>query len=230
MADSTDSAGSETETQAEPPRRFHGTGAVLIFVTIAVLISLVWTQFQQAKNRAKPLLTSFGEAPALLREHLGASAAEGTMLVAYFYSEAAPVEAAMLHNRARELATALDGMGDSRIKILAVAESEQGKVSAVFPSTVSSSASMLPMDSGRILTSLSSSAEIREALFPPDALEIETLRTKRAFFLLVDPEGKIRSFRSAENPAVAAEVLADLGAVVREFPVSRSTPSPATSP
>jgi protein SCO1/2 len=224
---------SETPVSGPPPKSFQGLGAVVIFVGIAVMISLVWTQFQQAQRRGGQLLEvhgglgTFSFLDALSGQEETLPASDGNFRVLAALSTAEGGVAPMLMARLRELENHLDRMQEKRVRLVVITldpENDTPEVLTVFARAAGA-------DSARwsFLTSPHPGLHdwIVGELFGPLLGEGEPFPAAPTRILLLDPEGNIRAYRDAQNPGVAGNLLHDLGALDREFPPASTTGSKA---
>lgn len=217
-----DSAG---EPLSPPPKRFYGFGWVAIFVGVAVMFSLVWTQFQQMKTRSGSTLKEFGVVPKFeLLDQTGANFGntdlEGFVWVCNFIFTRCPGPCPMMTSRMLELQQALVRTGDSRVKLVTVTVDpayDTPEILTEYAKKVHANA-----DRWTFLTGAPTAVEefVVKGMLQPLAEEPDGLPAHSTRFVVVDPNGKIRSFREGENPEVVANLLDDIGSLMREFPAT----------
>jgi hypothetical protein len=217
----------ETESGMPPPKRFYGVGYVAVFVGIAVMISLVWTQMQQAQRRGGPALPTLRVMPDFALTSAGGAEVSSAALrdrvwVGYFYEPGATVQREMMENRLRDLQARLEQVGDDWVRIVGFAWTRPG-------SEVSSSAALpTGADPQRWILLTAPAEEIRE--LPPGVFGAEEWAEESTGgvplrFWVVDGAGNIRSLRDATNPEATANLLVDIGALVREAAQTRALPT-----
>lgn len=239
------------ETSPEPPpKRFHGLGAVVIFVGIAVMISLFWTQMKQAKQRGQPVLQTFGEVPTWQATSLegpessilDSSQMKNSLLVVHFLRSVDTVDAWMVRDRLTQLASILDQVHDTHVRILTFIDGELPNplLAKDFFAALRQS-QFGDMNRHLLLQPLASPTDIQAAgakefrhqfFFPTegqsDGEHLEESATETRF-VVIDGNGNIRAYRDGRNPEAAASLLQDIGALVREKSITDSRGSPPGS-
>lgn len=206
-----------------PPKSFNGVGAVVIFVGIAVMISLVWTQWQQAQRRGGQALEVHGRVSqiqlvdAIDEKEVFIPNGDGHFIVLSVLASREGGVAPMLNSRFRELSHHLDRMGEDRVRLFTITidpEYDTAQVLAAYAVEVG-----VNSDRWRFFTGSSQKLKswIEKDLFAPLLGEGELFPAAPTRFVLLDPEGNIRSYRDAQNPGVVGNLLNDLGALDREF-------------
>lgn len=207
-----------SEPGMPPPKRFYGVGYVAVFVGIAVMISLVWTQMQQAQRRGGAALPAIGVMPEFALTTAGGAVVRNGDLrervwVGYFFEPGSGVPREMMENRLRDLQVRLRQVGDDWVRIAGFAWTR--------PGGEADGAGGLPegADPARWLVLTGPAEEIRQlprAVFGEEEFSEDRAESFPLRFWVVDGEGKIRSVRDSTNPEATANLLMDIGALVRE--------------
>ena len=214
-------------SQSPPPKRFNGLGWVAIFVGVAVMISLVWTQFQQTKKISTERLKEFGSVPMFSftdqdGNKLSRQDLTGSVWVCNFIFTRCPGPCPMMTSRMVELQHALDRAKDDRVRLVTVTVDPEFDT----PEVLKDYAQKVKADTKRWSFLTGNREEIEEfvvkGMLQPLAEEPDGLPAHSTRFVIVDPNGKIRSFRDGENPEAVANLLTDIGALMREFPAASS--------
>lgn len=208
-----------SEPSSPPPRRFGGPMGVLIFVGTAVMISLVWTQIQQAGKKSGETLQQFGAVPGFVFFDEAGNAVSPATLAGKFsvWSFAAAGDAVntpMMNRRMLDLQTALEEMRDEQVGLFTVVTTPSSQ------SEIAAMAAEAGARAGR-WRFLSGPAEAVDAFASEGLFGSEDGRSlspeqKARRLVLVDTGGQVRGFRDGENPEAAANILLDLGSLVRE--------------
>ena len=230
-------------TLEPPPKRFSGLGAVVIFVGIAVMISLFWTQIKQAQQRGRPALQTLGQTSTWEATPLTGTSSStlrsndlaDSLLVVHFLRSVDSVEAWMMRDRLTQLLPVLDQVRDSHVRIVTFYDGEETdpvRLQDFFAGLRQAGVG----DTPRHLLALPQVPEgqsletFRHAFFFPtggqnegDHLADSVTETR---FVVVDAQGAIRAYRDGRNPEAAGSLLQDIGALVREL---KSVPPAATS-
>ena len=219
-----------------PPKRFTGFGSVVIFVGIAVMISLVWTQMQQAKLRSKPILATQGDAPQwfvqpLLAEPgiLFSSTEQGnSILVVHFLRSVQTVEAAMMRDRLITVLSALESIKDNNVRVVTVFDgpvNDPDAVRAFFAdlpgiqkdATGSRHVLALPVQA---IGGNPDAQQFRERFFyktpGQDDGEYLSDSATETRFVIIDDQSQVRAYRDGRNPEAGSDLLQDIGGLVRE--------------
>jgi cytochrome oxidase Cu insertion factor (SCO1/SenC/PrrC family) len=208
----------------EPPRKsFHGIGAVVIFVGIAVMISLVWTQWQQAQRRGGQVLEVHGKLrPIQLLDAIDGKETtlpdtNGNFIVLSVLATREGGVAPMLAGRMKELSQHLDRMGEDRVRLVTIT-TDPAHDSAEVLAAYATEAAANP-DRWRFYTGPGAELKswIEKDLFGPLLDDGEAFPSAPTRLVLLDPDGSIRAYRDAQNPGVVGNLLNDLGALDREF-------------
>lgn len=213
-----------------PPRRLSGPGWVAIFVGVAVFFTLVYTQLQQTKARGShPTLQTLGEVPAFsLQNQRGETVTcdsfRGEPWVVNLVFTRCTGPCPMMTSRMLELQQALDRSKDTRVRLVTISVDPEYDT----PEVLAAYANKIKADPARwqFLTGPTPEVEnlIVKGLLQPLAEEPDGMPAHSTRFILIDPNGNIRGLRDAENPELVANLLMDLGALIREFP----SPPPST--
>lgn len=219
----TENQGTATEASEPPPKSFNGLMPVLIFVGIAVMISLVWTQWQQVQRRGVTTLETHGTLTgitlfdALANRQSTIPGGEEDFLVIAALSVREPGVAPMLAGRMRDLARQLDRLGERRVRLVVITIDPAHDTAEV----LAEYAAAMEAEPGRwsFLTGPPPDVDawIRKDLYGPLLADGNDLPAAPTRLVLVDPHGNIRSYRDAQNPGVVGNLLEDIGALVREF-------------
>ncbi len=219
---------------SSPPRRLTGPGWVAIFVGVAVFFTLVWTQLQQAKIRGQEnKLQVLGTVPEFsLQNHRGETATlssfRGEPWVVNFIFTRCTGPCPMMTSRMLELQQALERSKDTRVRLVTVTVDPEYDT----PEVLAEYARKVKAEPQRwqFLTGEPAAVEhvVTQGFLQPLAREPSGLPAHSTRFVLVDSEGRIRSLREGENPEVVANLLMDIGALMREYPtgVATATPTP----
>lgn len=217
------------EPQGPPPKRMHGIGWVVIFVGIAVMISLVWTQFQSAQKMSTQRLKEFGSVPMFSftneqGETVTRRDLDGKVWVCNFVFTRCPGPCPMMTSRMLELQQALKGAKDDRVRLITVTVDPEYDT----PEILKEYAEGTRADPERWSFLTGEYDKIEEfvvgGMLQPLAEEPDGLPAHSTRFVIVDPDGKIRSFRDGEHPEAVANLLTDIGALMREFPARVANP------
>jgi len=210
--------------QTSPPRRFHGPIAVLVFVAIAVMVSLTLTQIIQAGKGATKSLDRFGAVPDFVffdeaGNAITPAVTNGKYLVWSFAAANDTLLTSVMNQRMREIQTALDEMSDDNVLLFTLVTSPANATQLEL-SEMARTAGANPKR-WRFVSGPAENVNtfIERGLFGSEKGQVldETQRAKR--LVLVDPENEVRGFRDGENPQAAANILLDIGALVREAKV-----------
>jgi len=210
-----------------PPKRFSGFGWVAIFVGVAVMFSLVWAQFNQAKQLSTQALKEYGSVPlfsftdqdgnTVTRRDL-----EGKVWVCNFIFTRCAGPCPMMTSRMLELQQALGRSKDERVRLVTVTVDPEYDT----PDVLRKYADRVKADTERwsFLTGPRDKMEefVVKGMLQPLAEEPDGMPAHSTRFVMVDPNGKIRSFRDGENPEAVANLLLDIGALMREFPQQKT--------
>lgn len=215
-----------------PPRRLTGPGWVAIFVGVSVFFVLIWTQLQQSKMRGQEnRLKTFGEAPEFaLRnqrdETVTLESFAGEPWVVNFIFTRCPGPCPMMTSRMLELQQALERSKDTRVRLATISVDPGFDT----PEVLAEYARKVKADPERwqFLTGAPEEVEavVTKGFLQPLAKEPNGMPAHSTRFVLIDPKGQIRGLREGENPEVVANLLMDLGALMREFPEGAAASSP----
>jgi cytochrome oxidase Cu insertion factor (SCO1/SenC/PrrC family) len=205
-----------------PPQRFGAPAWVAVFIAVAVLAFLAWSQFQRAKLVSSELLPDLGSVPMFRftneqNETVTRSDWDGQITVVNFVFTRCTGPCPLMTSRMVELQQALARRDVKNVRLVTVSVDPEFDT----PEVLKTYAQSVRADPDRwsFFTGPRPAMEdfVVRGMLQPLAEEPDGMPAHSTRFIVVDPNGKIRAFRDGENPEAVGGLLLDIGSLLREF-------------
>lgn len=214
-------------SQRQQPKRFGGTAWFAVFIAVAVLAFLAWSQFQRAQLVSMQTLPELGAVPMFqLQNHKGQEVVrrdwQGKITVVNFIFTRCSGPCPLMTSRMVELQQALAKRNIQNVRLVSVTVDPDYDT----PEVLSAYAQAVKADPDRWEFYTGPGEEVEDfvvrGMLQPLAEEPDGMPAHSTRFVVVDPNGKMRAFQDGANPEVVAGLLLDIGSLLREFNLSES--------
>lgn len=213
---------SPTKSGVGAPKSFGSMAWLTVFIAVAVIGFLAWSQFQRATRNSVEILNEYGEVP-LFRftneqgRQVARSDWDGLITVVNFIFTRCPDPCPRMTSRMLELQQALAKSRAQNVQLVTVSVDPEYDT----PEVLRAYAESIRADPERWSFYTGSRPAMEEfvirGMLQPLAEEPDGSPAHSTRFVLVDPKGKIRGFRDGEDSEAVSGLLVDIGALMREF-------------
>lgn len=212
-----------TETDDKPlPPRIPRLGWAVAFIGFTLAMALAYQQFKGTKSPRVSELPEFGQVPefAFLDQEGGTISSQdldGKIWVANFIFTRCPNPCPTLTSRMAELQSKLRRKVDDVRLLTFTCDADYDT-----PTVLKQYAEKVHADPARwsFVTGKKSDVDtfITRGMLQPLATEPNGLPAHSSRFVVVDGNGKIRSYHDGTDPEVVSKLLLDIGSLMREHP------------